>query len=154
MLNKRKRWIKKAPKRFATAVMMLETDSGEILTVKSGYKNYWTLPGGVIDPGESPLECAMRETFEEVGISVDAAKVEFIAVVDRRSDIAETYQFIFRTVIDDAMRRSITLQASEIQESDFVTKEQVRRRDRPYAKSLGHWLNDTMGYIEKESIDE
>lgn len=96
----------------------------------------------------------MREAFEEVGIAVDSAKVEFVAVVDRRSDLAETYQFIFRSIIDDSMRNRITLQASEIQESAFVTKQQVHDRDRPYAKSLTHWLNGTMGYIEKELIDE
>jgi 8-oxo-dGTP pyrophosphatase MutT (NUDIX family) len=151
---RRKRWVKKAPKRFATSVMMIETRSGEILVVKSNYKSYWTLPGGVIDPGESPLESAMRETFEEVGVTVDPAHVTFVAVVDRRSDIAETYQFIFKTVIDNDMRRRITLQATEIQESAFVTKQQVRGGDRPFAKSLTHWVNGTMGYIEKESVDE
>ncbi len=133
---------------------MLETAQGEILVVKSGYKPYWTLPGGVVDPGESPQECAMRETFEEVGIVVDPANVAFVAVIDRRSDMAETYQFIFKTIIDDTMRWNITLQASEIQESAFVTKMQVQSGDRAYAKSLAHWVNGTMGYIEKEQIDE
>lgn len=154
MLNKRKRWIKKTPKRFATAVMMLETHQGEILVIKSHYKSYWSLPGGVIDPGESPQECAMRETFEEVGIAVDPADVVFVAVVDRRSPLAETYQFIFQSTIDDAMRRSIALQLSEVQESAFVTKQQVRSGDRSYAKSLTHWVNGTMGYIEKEQMHE
>lgn len=94
----------------------------------------------------------MRETFEEVGIAVDLASVTFVAVVDRRSDMAETYQFIFRTTIDDVMRRNIILQASEVQESDFVTKEQVQSRDRSYAKAITHWVNGTIGYIEKEQI--
>jgi len=152
--SRRKRWIKKTPKRFSTAVMILETTVNEILVVKSSYKPYWTLPGGVVDPGESPQECAMRETFEEVGVTVDPANVTFVAIVDRRSDMAETYQFIFKATIDDVMRRNITLQASEVQESDFVTKEQVQSGDRSYAKAITHWVNGTMGYIEKEQIDE
>lgn len=34
------------------------------------------LPGGRIDPGETPLETALRETWEEIGISAD--KIEII----------------------------------------------------------------------------
>jgi len=41
----------------------------------------WTLPGGWIDPGESPSEAAARETKEESGYDVDAIRI--IAIYDR-----------------------------------------------------------------------
>ena len=41
----------------------------------------WTLPGGWVDPGESPSEAAVRETKEESGYDVDA--VRLIAIYDR-----------------------------------------------------------------------
>jgi len=41
----------------------------------------WTLPGGWVDPGESPSEAAARETKEESGYDVDAIRI--IAIYDR-----------------------------------------------------------------------
>jgi len=32
----------------------------------------WSTPGGVIDPGESPLEALQREVIEETGLAVTA----------------------------------------------------------------------------------
>jgi ADP-ribose pyrophosphatase YjhB (NUDIX family) len=41
----------------------------------------WTLPGGWVDPGESPSEAAVRETKEESGYDVTA--VRLMAIYDR-----------------------------------------------------------------------
>jgi len=41
----------------------------------------WTLPGGWVDPGESPSEAAVRETKEESGYDVNAVKL--MAIYDR-----------------------------------------------------------------------
>ena len=41
----------------------------------------WTLPGGWVDPGESPGEAAVRETREESGFDVKA--VRLMAIYDR-----------------------------------------------------------------------
>lgn len=32
------------------------------------YPRRWEVPGGTIDPGENAVECALRETYEEVGV--------------------------------------------------------------------------------------
>jgi len=34
------------------------------------YAGYWELPGGKIDPGESPTDAAVREVHEELGLRV------------------------------------------------------------------------------------
>jgi bis(5'-nucleosidyl)-tetraphosphatase len=40
------------------------------------HRDRFDLPKGHIEPGESDLECALREMTEETGISIDAVKVE------------------------------------------------------------------------------
>ena len=43
-------------------------------------RGFWSTPGGHLDFGESPAECAIRETFEESGVRV--ATVEFVAITN------------------------------------------------------------------------
>lgn len=129
--------------------MILENSIGQVLIVKAGYKPYWTFPGGIIDPHETPKEAAIRETFEEVGITVDPSKVTFVAVISRQSDLAETYQFVFKTQLSMSGIGAIVLQASEIDEYQLVTRDQVRTNDRPYGKVIEHWVVGRTGYIEQ-----
>lgn len=45
------------------------TEEGKIILTK--HKNRgWEIPGGKVEPGESPLEAAQRELMEEAGVKV------------------------------------------------------------------------------------
>jgi len=48
-----------------THALVLARKNGRILFVFNRFHQVWELPGGVIDPGESPGECALRELMEE-----------------------------------------------------------------------------------------
>src|SRR5215471_17068904 len=65
------------PKIDVRAVVISEN---KILLVKERGDG-WTLPGGWVDPGESPSEAAVRETKEESGYDVSAARL--MAIYDR-----------------------------------------------------------------------
>ncbi len=39
------------------------------------WAGYWDLPGGGREPGETPLQCALRETHEELSLVIDPALV-------------------------------------------------------------------------------
>ena len=41
-----------------------------VLLIKRGDTGHWALPGGFVDPGETPLQAAIRETNEEAGIDL------------------------------------------------------------------------------------
>ena len=41
------------------------------------WANHWDLPGGGHEPGETPLQCALRETWEELSLIIDPALVEW-----------------------------------------------------------------------------
>jgi 8-oxo-dGTP diphosphatase len=54
-------------------------EDGQVLMVQN-HRGLWSTPGGHLDFGESPAECAARETFEETGLQVTA--VEFAAITN------------------------------------------------------------------------
>jgi 8-oxo-dGTP pyrophosphatase MutT (NUDIX family) len=43
-------------------------DAGRILLVQPTYKNYWDIPGGYVETGETPAQAAAREVHEELDI--------------------------------------------------------------------------------------
>lgn len=46
-------------------------DTGQILLIKRSDNDNWALPGGAVDLGESLVQAAVRETFEEAGIDCE-----------------------------------------------------------------------------------
>ena len=50
-----------------TASLVVLWSSGRCLMVFNRYRQGWELPGGMLDPGESPREAALRELMEESG---------------------------------------------------------------------------------------
>lgn len=52
--------------RVASGVLFFELD-GRVLVVKPNYKAGWDIPGGYVEPGETPREACIRETREELG---------------------------------------------------------------------------------------
>ncbi|MFP3963052.1 NUDIX hydrolase [Actinomadura fulvescens] len=43
-----------------------------LLLVYDRFRQQWELPGGGIDPGEAPLQAAVRELYEESGLDLPA----------------------------------------------------------------------------------
>lgn len=147
---RQQKWLDSLPKRASSAAMILENEAGQVLLVKANYKPYWTFPGGVIDPDETPKDAALRETLEEVGIDIHPDTVEFVAVVNRSSRITQTYQFIFKAPLGVSMLDDVILQAAEIDEYALVSKDDVRSANRTYSQASIWWSQGKRGYIEQE----
>lgn len=58
------------PKKRNIAQGLLRNPAGEVLLCELSYKSEWDLPGGVVDPGESPAAAVAREIDEELGLRV------------------------------------------------------------------------------------
>jgi 8-oxo-dGTP diphosphatase len=56
-----------ATPRMAAGVLFRD-QGGRVLLVKPTYKAGWDIPGGYVEPGESPKQAAQREVREELGI--------------------------------------------------------------------------------------
>lgn len=143
-------WQKAQDTRIASAALLIENSAGELLTVKT----HWSLPGGMVDAGETPLQAALRETQEEVGLVVTEDEVSFFAVASRSSDKGLAHQYIFRVVLDDARLERIVLQQSEIDAYQFLSRDAVLASNEGFAWSIPHWAHHRPGgYVETQIID-
>ena len=55
--------------------LIIVNNYGKVLICKRKNSNQWQFPQGGIDEGESPIEAAKREIFEEVGIKPSKIKI-------------------------------------------------------------------------------
>jgi 8-oxo-dGTP diphosphatase len=47
---------------------LIRDPAGRVLLVKPTYKDGWDIPGGYVEPGESPAQACAREITEEIGL--------------------------------------------------------------------------------------
>lgn len=60
----------------AVCLLLPLSDSHVLAISRRNDTTRWGLPGGKVDPGESNIRAMTRETFEEVGLSLDPAQLE------------------------------------------------------------------------------
>jgi 8-oxo-dGTP pyrophosphatase MutT (NUDIX family) len=53
---------------LSTATGIVLDDRRRVLLGRRSDTGNWTLPGGIIDPGEQPADAACREVYEETGV--------------------------------------------------------------------------------------
>lgn len=55
--------------------LLVIAESGELLIGHSTGNTHWDLPKGLIDAGETEIQCALREAKEEFGLVLDASRL-------------------------------------------------------------------------------
>jgi len=58
----------------AAAAIIRDSD-GRVLLIRRGDGRGWSLPGGLMEPGESIMDCLIREVWEETGLEVEALRL-------------------------------------------------------------------------------
>ncbi|HEY9106952.1 MAG TPA: NUDIX domain-containing protein [Roseateles sp.] len=53
-----------------TIVVIARAPDGSLLLVRDRDAGQWTLPGGIVEPGELPADAAVREVWEEARVRV------------------------------------------------------------------------------------
>lgn len=66
--------------RVLSCGVIVRRQPGELLLGRASGRDYWDIPKGVLDPGETPLEAALRELREEAGIALPAEAVRDLGV--------------------------------------------------------------------------
>ncbi|MEO8695416.1 MAG: NUDIX domain-containing protein [Acidimicrobiales bacterium] len=131
MTNRKRRWIgrilravptpirefavrRTTPSYIMGAMCRVERDDGRVLLVKPSYRTVWTLPGGVSERGETPIDCMRRELLEETGLRCDVIG-EPVVMVDPKHRI---FDFVYQARLapgvspDDA--RAVSLEITEV----------------------------------------
>ena len=102
-----------------------ETNKKEIFATQRGYGDYkdgWEIPGGKLEPGETPEECIVREIREELATEVRAERI--LGVVDYDYPFFHlTMHCILCTIV------SGKLQLLEHEAAKWVNKETLRSVD-------------------------
>ncbi|MER5210590.1 NUDIX hydrolase [Streptomyces sp. NPDC002838] len=121
---------KMAHPRMAAGALFFDAD-GHVLMVEPTYKDYWDIPGGYVETGESPLQAASREVREELGITPALGR---LLVVDWAPNAAEgdkvLYLFDGGELTPETVE-GILLQADELKAVRFVRPSEITERTIP-----------------------
>lgn len=120
--------------RQASLGIVFQADTKSVLLVKRCDVSVWVIPGGGVDPGESPEQAAIREIWEETGLRVDILrKTGEYTPINRLSRPTHVYECTIR----DGMMRT----GSETREIAFWPIEKL-----PATFFIVHrdWLEDAL----------
>lgn len=99
---------------------MFRDDAGRVLLVRPTYKPGWEIPGGMVEPGESPRAACVREIQEELGLR---PPIGDLLVIDWAPQAPQGDRLLF--IFDggrlaEADHRKIQLQTEELSEYRYV----------------------------------
>lgn len=85
---------------WLTGVTAVVVRDQQVLLIKRADTQGWTPVTGIVEPGENPADCAIREVLEEAGIHVFARRLAWVHVtrpiVHANGDHAQYLDHVFR----------------------------------------------------------
>ena len=107
---------------------ILANQDGKVLLQLRGDKKTWAIPGGAMELGESSLDTAVREFYEETGIEVQVKRLLNVYTnfdgVYPNGDQVQTVVFIYELTTTEIGDIS-DFHNEETLKVDFFTKEEI-----------------------------
>ena len=126
--------------------IVLSQDKQQVLLVKRKDVPIWVLPGGGVDPGETPGNAAVREVLEETGAICTVVRA--IAIYSPRGAFTET-TYLYELKEVDPLKRALLLTDESVDVGFFP----LSKLPSPFFSIHQQWLNDGLnsdgGLIEK-----
>lgn len=112
---------------FVVAAVVMRDDDGRILVVRKEGTSRFMLPGGKIEPGESPDQTAVREAHEELGVDLDLGQLAFVGEWTAPA-ANETGRTVHGHIYEHPWVPGVSVR-NEIAESQWVSPADLARRD-------------------------
>jgi len=103
----------------AAGALLLDSHD-RILLVEPTYKDFWEIPGGLIEPGETPTQACARELHEELGLRRETGR---LLVVDWAPHPTRGTRVLFvfdGGRLDDREIADLRLPADELASYEFL----------------------------------
>ncbi|GAB3928286.1 hypothetical protein GCM10027613_45310 [Microlunatus endophyticus] len=112
------------PRKRLIAHVLMHDEAGRILLCDTAFKTDWELPGGVVEPFESPRQGAIREVKEELGIDIELGRLLAVDWMPPYLGWDDAEELIFDGgAVTEAEIEAYVLQASEIRSVQLITIE-------------------------------
>lgn len=111
-------WRASQPQKMIVVKVIIKSDSGTVLLLKSSYKKSWQFPGGGVNNSESPEAAAVREVHEETGLIISPSDLVIKGTIYKQDE--EMLFIIYESkklIHDNAL---IKLQQSEVVDFKFT----------------------------------
>lgn len=118
--------------------VIINNNHGKILVLKRSpfefyYPNFWDLPGGKIESGETLQEAAIRETEEESGLKIKLENKYFYFYSYNDKDL-DIYSFRAQLINDEVML------SKEHAEFRWISKDEWQKLE--YTPSVGETIKE------------
>ena len=113
-------YYKSLPRKRMGPGVIIRNSKGDMLVLKTTYKDHWEIPGGVVEEDESPKQTAEREMLEEVGLAITISLCLVIHYRSAQGKQDENIMFVFDGgILADDIK--FVLDKKEISEARFVS---------------------------------
>jgi 8-oxo-dGTP pyrophosphatase MutT (NUDIX family) len=118
-------WRFTKPRHFGALVMLWHDK--KVLLVRTSYQDGWVAPGGGIKADEAPVQAAIREASEEVGLQLALEDLRHVPAIEHvwnnRRDMVQIFE------VELSTWPKIKIDNREIVEARFVTLEEALSLD-------------------------
>lgn len=125
-------WYAQLATHYAAAGALITDADGNVLLVKPYYRDHWSLPGGMVDHGETPETACAREITEELGLELPVGR---LLVIDWAPATARRPRPITYFLFDVGVLycgEVIRLQEAELDQYAFLSPGQAATRVASY----------------------
>ncbi len=99
-------------------------EDGKIILLYREDEGHWEVPGGKVEAEESPTEAAVRETKEEIGISVELRRPFYSGEFQHNEDL-----FLWHGYLAEITEGKPGLQEDKFTELKWIGSEELEKLD-------------------------